>query len=138
LVDSFKSTLDEVREADLLLHIIDISHPNFEDHIKSVNKVLSEINSSDKPTVMVFNKIDAYKAQPFDQTDLITPRTKLNYNLDEWKNTWMNTVGSQVLFISALNKENLEDFRKHIYEAVRKIHITRFPYNHFLYPDYEN
>ncbi|MEJ6792094.1 MAG: GTPase HflX [Lacinutrix sp.] len=138
LVDSFKSTLDEVREADLLLHVVDISHPNFEDHIASVEKVLGEIESGDKPTIMVFNKIDAYKAKPFDDTDLIAERTEEHYSLQEWKKTWMNRVGEDnALFISALNKENLEDFKKRVYNEVREIHVTRFPYNHFLYPDYD-
>ena len=137
LVESFKSTLDEVREADLLLHVVDISHPNFEEHIESVNKILGEIDSSDKPTIMVFNKIDAYKPEPFDDTDLIAVKTKANYSLNEWKNTWMSKLGDNALFISAINKENLEEFRKRVYDEVRKIHITRFPYNHFLYPDYD-
>ena len=137
LIDSFKSTLDEVREADLLLHIIDISHLNFEDQIESVNKTLDEIISSDKPTIMVFNKIDAYKPEPFDDDDLIAVRTKANYTLEEWKNTWMSKIGNNALFISALKKENLEDFKKRVYNEVRQIHITRFPYNHFLYPDYD-
>jgi len=137
LIDSFKSTLDEVREADLLLHIVDISHPNFEDQIESVNKTLSEINSSDKPTIMVFNKIDAYKPEPFEDDDLIAVRTKANYTLQEWKNTWMSKAGNNTLFISALKKENLEDFKKRVYTEVRQIHISRFPYNHFLYPDYD-
>ncbi|WP_299884049.1 GTPase HflX [uncultured Lacinutrix sp.] len=138
LVESFKSTLDEVREADLLLHVVDISHPNFEDHIASVNKILGEIHSSDKPTIMVFNKIDAYKAKPYDETDLIVERTEAHYSLAEWKKTWMNRVGeNNALFISALNKQNLEDFKKRVYDEVRDIHITRFPYNHFLYPDYD-
>ncbi|MGK0255236.1 MAG: GTP-binding protein HflX [Mariniflexile sp.] len=138
LVDSFKSTLDEVREADLLLHVVDISHPNFEDHIESVNKILGEIKSSDKPTIMVFNKIDAYKAEPLDNDDLETVRTSMHYSLDEWKSTWMGKVGKDnALFISAINKENLEDFKKRVYDEVREIHITRFPYNKFLYPDYE-
>ncbi len=136
LVDSFKSTLDEVREADLLLHIVDISHPNFEEHIASVEKILGEIKSGDKPVIMVFNKIDAYQAEPFDETDLITERTGAHYSLDEWKSTWMNKVGNNALFISALNKQNLEDFKKRVYDEVREIHVTRFPYNHFLYPDY--
>ncbi len=136
LVDSFKSTLDEVREADMLLHVVDISHPNFEEHIASVNKILGEIKSSDKPTIMVFNKIDAYKQEPIDEDDLVTERTKANYSLDEWKRTWMNKVGNNALFISAINKSNLEDFKKRVYDEVREIHITRFPYNHFLYPDY--
>ncbi|WP_417874544.1 GTPase HflX [Xanthomarina gelatinilytica] len=136
LVESFKSTLDEVREADLLLHVVDISHPNFEHHIDSVNKILGEIDSSDKPTIMVFNKIDAYKPEPFDETDLETERTQANYTLQEWKKTWMNRVGNNALFISALNKENMDDFKKRVYDEVREIHVTRFPYNHFLYPDY--
>ena len=138
LVDSFKSTLDEVREADLLLHVVDISHPNFEDHIESVNKVLGEIDSADKPIIMVFNKIDAYQAKPFDETDLIAERTGEHFSLAEWKKTWMSRVGEHnALFISALNKRNLEDFKKRIYDEVREIHVTRFPYNHFLYPDYD-
>ncbi|GGH36621.1 GTPase HflX [Mangrovimonas yunxiaonensis] len=137
LVESFKSTLDEVREADLLLHVVDISHPNFEEHIESVNKILDEINSADKPIIMVFNKIDAYEAEPFDETDLMTPRTPANYSLKEWKRTWMNKMEGNVLFISALNKENLEAFRKKVYQEVRRIHVTRFPYNNFLYPDYD-
>ncbi|GGK23638.1 GTPase HflX [Yeosuana aromativorans] len=137
LVESFKSTLDEVREADLLLHIVDISHPNFEEHIESVNKILGEIKSSDKSTIMVFNKIDAYHPEPLDHDDLETERTKRHYSLDEWKRTWMGKVGDNALFISALNKDNLEDFKKRVYEEVRQIHITRFPYNHFLYPDYD-
>jgi len=138
LVDSFKSTLDEVREADLLLHVVDISHPNFEDHIASVNKILGEIDGSDKPTIMVFNKIDAYKAEPFDETDLIAERSEEHYSLGEWKRTWMNRVGeNNALFISALNKNNIEDFKKRVYDEVRDIHVTRFPYNHFLYPDYD-
>ena len=138
LVDSFKSTLDEVREADLLLHVVDISHPNFEEHIESVNKVLSEIKSGDKPTIMVFNKIDAYKAEPFEEDDLETERTKKHYSLEEWKSTWMHKVGNNALFISALNKSNLDDFKKRVYDEVRDIHVTRFPYNHFLYPDYND
>ena len=136
LVDSFKSTLDEVREADLLLHVVDISHPNFEDHIESVNKILGEIKSADKPTIMVFNKIDAYEAEPFDETDLIAERTEKHYSLEEWRKTWMNKVGNNALFISAINRQNLEDFKKRVYDEVREIHVTRFPYNHFLYPDY--
>ncbi len=137
LVESFKSTLDEVREADLLLHVVDISHSNFEEHIASVNKILDEIDSADKPTIMVFNKIDAYEAVPFDGDDLIATKTKANYTLDEWKKTWMNKIGNDAIFISALNKENLEAFKKRVYDEVRAIHVSRFPYNHFLYPDYE-
>ncbi|QFZ54704.1 GTPase HflX [Oceanihabitans sp. IOP_32] len=137
LVDSFKSTLDEVREADLLLHVVDISHHNFEEHIESVEKILGEIDCGDKPTIMVFNKIDAYEAEPFEADDLETERTSMHYSLEEWKKTWMNKVGNNALFISALNKENIEDFKARIYDEVRDIHITRFPYNHFLYPDYK-
>jgi GTP-binding protein HflX len=137
LIESFKSTLDEVREADLLLHVVDISHPNFEEHIESVQNILTDIKSDDKPTIMVFNKIDAYEAEPFDDTDLIAERTKSNYSLQEWKNTWMAKIGDNALFISALNKENLEDFKKRVYDEVRKIHVQRFPYNEFLYPDYD-
>ncbi|MDO5978559.1 GTPase HflX [Flavivirga spongiicola] len=136
LVDSFKSTLDEVREADLLLHVVDISHPNFEEHIESVNKILGEIKSGDKPTIMVFNKIDAYEAEPLEEDDLETERTEKHYSLEEWKSTWMSKVGNNALFISAINKSNLEDFKKRVYDEVRDIHVTRFPYNHFLYPDY--
>ena len=137
LVESFKSTLDEVREADLLLHVVDISHESFEDHIASVNSILSEIESNDKPTIMVFNKIDAYSHQTIDEDDLVTEKTKAHYTLDDWKQTWMSSIGKDALFISALNKDNLEEFRKKVYGKVREIHITRFPYNHFLYPDYD-
>ena len=137
LVDSFKSTLDEVREADLLLHVVDISHPDFEEHIASVNQTLSDIKSSDKPIIMVFNKIDAYKHLTIDHDDLITEKTTKHYTLEEWKSTWMSKMGEdKALFISAVNKENFEEFREKVYEAVREIHITRFPYNKFLYPDY--
>lgn len=139
LVDSFKSTLDEVREADLLLHVVDISHPDFEDHIASVQQTLIDIKSGDKPVIMVFNKIDAYKHDTIEDDDLITERTSKHYTLDEWKSTWMSNVGPEnALFISATEKENFEQFRERVYEAVRQIHITRFPYNKFLYPDYKD
>ncbi|RKS15685.1 GTPase HflX [Flavobacterium sp. 120] len=139
LVDSFKSTLDEVREADLLLHVVDISHPEFEDHIASVNQTLLDIKANDKPVIMVFNKIDAYKHLTIDEDDLMTEKTPRHYTLEEWKSTWMSRVGEQnALFISATNKENFEEFRERVYEAVRHIHITRFPYNKFLYPDYKD
>jgi len=137
LVESFKSTLDEVREADLLLHVVDIAHPNFEDHIASVNQILDEIESADKPTLMVFNKIDAYEPEVIEEDDLITEKTPAHNTLEEWERTWMNRLGDNVLFISAINKENIEEFRKKVYEAVREIHITRFPYNNFLYPEYD-
>lgn len=139
LVDSFKSTLDEVREADLLLHVVDISHPEFEDHIQSVNQTLADIKSNNKPTIMVFNKIDAYKHLTIETDDLITERTKKHYTLQEWETTWMHNVGQEkALFISATHKENFEEFREKVYETVRQIHITRFPYNNFLYPDYKD
>ncbi|MES2239549.1 MAG: GTPase HflX [Bacteroidota bacterium] len=139
LVDSFKSTLDEVREADLLLHVVDISHADFEDHIASVNQILADIKAADKPVIMVFNKIDAYKHLIIDEDDLMTEKTTKHYTLNEWKSTWMSRVGEQnALFISATNKENFEEFRERVYEAVRQIHITRFPYNKFLYPDYKD
>lgn len=136
LIESFKSTLDEVREADLLLHVVDISHHNFEEQIASVRKILNEIDSGQKPTIMVFNKIDAYEPVPFDKDDLVAVKTKENYTLEEWKKTWMNKIGDDAIFISALNKENLESFKHRVYDEVRDIHVTRFPYNDFLYPDY--
>lgn len=137
LVESFKSTLDEVREADLLLHVVDISHPNFEEHIDSVNKILNEIGCSDKPSIMVFNKIDNYTHELIAEDDLVTEKTKAHFTLAEWKKTWMAELGENCLFISALNKENLEEFREKVFEEVKKIHITRFPYNDFLYQEYE-
>ncbi len=136
LVESFKSTLDEVREADLLLHVVDISHPNFEDHIDSVNQILDEIDSADKPTVMVFNKIDAYSHETIDEDDLITEKSEIHYTLEDWKKTWMNE-DKESIFISALNKENLDEFKDKTYEEVKKIHIQRFPYNDFLYYEYK-
>ena len=135
LVESFKGTLDEVREADLLLHVVDISHPNFEEHIASVNKILGEIGSSDKETIMVFNKIDLYTPEVIEDDDLTTERTNKHLTLAQWKQTWMQQVGTNALFISALNKENLDEFKKRVYECVRQIHVTRFPYNNFLYPE---
>ena len=139
LIESFKSTLDEVREADLLLHIVDISHADFEDHIASVNQILMDIKSNDKPIIMVFNKIDAYQHLTIEEDDLITEKTPRHNTLEEWKQTWMGKVGVEnALFISAIEKENLEEFRERIYEKVRQIHITRFPYNKFLYPDFKD
>jgi len=135
LVESFKSTLDEVQEADLLLHVVDISHPNFEDHIDSVNQILKEIKSLDKPTLMVFNKSDVYQPEPWDETELIEQREEKHFSLEEWKQTWMHRMNGQALFISAINKDNLEGFRERLYQEVREIHVTRFPYNHFLYPE---
>src|SRR5690606_16631594 len=131
-----KSTLDEVREADLLLHVVDISHPTFEEHITAVNQVLDEIGSGGKPTLMVFNKIDRYSPETVEQDDLVTQRTSAHFTLEEWKNTWYNKIGDRAVFISALNKENIEEFRKRLYDTVREIHVTRFPYNNFLYPEH--
>ena len=132
LIESFKSTLDEVREADLLLHIVDISHADFEDHIASVNQILQDIKSNDKPIIMVFNKIDAYQHLTIEEDDLMTEKTNRHNTLDEWKQTWMGKVGAEnALFISAIEKENLEEFRERIYEKVRQIHITRFPIINF-------
>ena len=135
LVESFKSTLDEVREADLLLHVVDITHNNFEEHKESVEKILSEINSLNKPTLLVFNKIDNYEALEIEEDDLTTERTKLHYTLDEWKHTWMGQLGDNVIFISAIEKSNIEELKKLLYSKVREIHVTRFPYNNFLYPE---
>lgn len=133
LIESFKSTLDETREADLLVHVVDISHPAFEDHFNIVNSTLQEIGSGDKPTIIVFNKIDAYRYVEKDEDDL-SPVKKENLTLDELKKSWMGKIPDHdVIFISALEKSNLEAFRDLLYERVRQIHITRFPYNDFLY-----
>ena len=137
LVESFKSTLDEVREADLLLHVVDISHPTFEDHIASVNTILDDINCVNKPTVMVFNKIDAYQHETIDEDDFETEKGKEHYTLQDWQKTWMNKNDIESIFISALNKQNLDDFKDKTYEEVKKIHIQRFPYNDFLYYEYK-
>ena len=135
LVESFKSTLDEVRESDLLLHVIDITHKNFEEHMLSVEKILSEIKSLNKPTIIVFNKIDNYKYESIDEDDLITKKSKVHYTLADWKQTWMNKLGNNVIFISAKNKENINSLKDILYAKVREIHVTRFPYNNFLYPE---
>ncbi|PQL91488.1 GTPase HflX [Apibacter sp. wkB309] len=136
LVESFKSTLDEVREADLLIHVVDISHPSFEDHINSVNTILAEIGSADKPTIMVFNKIDNFSYERKDEDDL-TPVTKRNYSLEDWKKTWMAKSKYPSVFISALTKENYEELKKIIYNQVKDIHTQRFPYNDFLFEYYD-
>ncbi len=141
LVESFKSTLDEVREADLLLHVVDISHSNFEDHIDSVNSIIEEITpkgeKKQKPTIMVFNKIDQYTHEKIDEDDLTTERTKEHYTLEDWKKTWYAKMNQKCVFISALKKENLDDFKSLVFEEVKKIHVTRFPYNDFLYEEYQ-
>ncbi len=133
LVESFKSTLDEVREADLLLHVVDISHPNFEDHIASVNKILDEIDSGNKPSVMIFNKIDAYTHETIEEDDLVSVKTKSHYTLEDWKKTWFNDLGKDVCFISAQEKNNINEFKELVYEKVLNIHTKIFPYNNFLY-----
>ncbi len=131
LVESFKSTLDEVREADILLHVVDISHPNFEEQIAIVNSTLSEIVATDKPTVMVFNKVDAFKYEEKEEDDL-TPRTTANNSLDDWKKSWM-AKSEKSIFISAIHKSNFDVFRNDLYEMAKEIHQKRFPYNNFLY-----
>ena len=135
LVESFKSTLDEVQESDLLLHVVDISHQNFENHIEAVNQILDDLKSLNKPILMIFNKIDKYIPEPWDESDLILKEESKHQTLSELKKTWMNKSKNFSVFISALKKENLEFFRKKVYEEVRKIHVTRFPYNNFLYPE---
>ncbi|HSO87793.1 MAG TPA: GTPase HflX [Draconibacterium sp.] len=132
LVESFKSTLDEVREADVLLHIVDISHPGFEEQIETVNSTLLEIKAGDKPTIYVFNKIDVFTYVKKDEDDL-SARTRENISLEEWKNSWMAKHNMPALFISAKLKENLEDFKTNLYEQVKEIHSQRFPYNDYLY-----
>jgi GTP-binding protein HflX len=135
LVKSFKSTLDEVREADLLLHVVDISHPGFEDQIKIVNETLRDLDSVSKPSVIIFNKIDAFSYVVRDEYDL-TPAKKENYSLADLRRTWMaNDKNHPTVFISAKTRENIDDLRRVLYEEVRKIHITRYPYNNFLFED---
>ena len=132
LVESFKSTLDEVREADLLIHVVDISHQNFEDHINVVKQTLIDIGASDKPTILVFNKIDAFTFVKKDEDDL-TPTTRENISLEELKNTWMKDLNENCLFISAHQKTNMDELKKTIYNTVKAIHIKRFPYNNLFY-----
>lgn len=137
LVESFKSTLDEVREADLLVHIIDVSHPQFEEQIEVVNKTLADIHKEEKPMIIVFNKIDAFSFVPKEEDDL-TPRTRENVSLDELKNTWMNRLQDNCIFISAKDKTNVDELKTKLYSRVREIHTTRFPYNDFLYQQYDD
>jgi len=132
LIESFKSTLDEVREADLLIHVVDISHESFEDHYNSVNQILTEIECMDKPMILVFNKIDSFSANQ----QLKEGEGKVS--LEEWKKTWMAKSGAPTIFISATEKENIDELRRMIYEEVKKIHITRFPYNDFLFEYYDD
>lgn len=132
LVDSFKSTLDEVREADLLVHVVDISHPDFEEQLNVVEKTLADLGCAEKPSMLVFNKIDAYTWTPQDEDDL-TPPTRENVSLDELKQTWMAKMPTSPLFISAKNKENIDELREVLYNRVRELHVQKYPYNDFLY-----
>ena len=133
LVDSFKSTLDEVREADLLLHVVDISHPDFEEQVNVVNNTLKDLGCADKPSMLVFNKIDAYTWVDKEPDDL-TPPTKENITLDELKRTWMAKQGDNCIFISAKNRSNIDELRDVLYKQVRQLHVQKYPYNDFLYP----
>jgi GTP-binding protein HflX len=136
LIESFKSTLDEVRESDLLVHVVDISHPQFEDHYKVVMETLQEIGAGDKPMILAFNKVDAYSFIEKDEDDL-TPKTAANYSLDELKESWMARMGSEdVVFMNAAKKIQIEEFREILYDRAREIHIVRFPYNDFLFDDF--
>ncbi len=137
LVDSFKSTLDEVREADLLVHVVDISHPDFEDQIRVVDTTLKELGCADKPSMIVFNKIDAYTWTEKEPDDL-TPPTKENTTLDELKQTWMARLNDNCIFISARDKVNIEELRDVLYKKVKELHVQKYPYNDFLYNDYTN
>jgi GTPase len=132
LVESFKSTLDEVREADILIHVVDISHPGFEDQIFVVNETLKDIKAIDKPVILVFNKIDAYKYTPKEEDDL-SPITKENLSLDDLKKTWMSSLGSPAVFISAEKRINIDELREKVYEMVKDMHVKRYPYNNLLY-----
>lgn len=136
LVESFKSTLDEVREADLLLHIVDISHPDFEEQIQVVEKTLGDLGCADKPQMIIFNKIDAYTWVEKEQDDL-TPRTKENIPLDELMRTWMAKLNDNCLFISAVRKENIEEMKEVLYGKIREMHVQKYPYNDFLYTNYD-
>lgn len=137
LVDSFKSTLDEVREADMLIHLVDISHPDFEEQIRVVEKTLADLDSSTKPTMIVFNKIDAYTWTPKEEDDL-TPRTKENISLEELMDTWMAKLGDDCFFISAKNKQNIDEFKQLLYKKVRELHVQKYPYNDFLFQTYDD
>lgn len=137
LVESFKSTLDEVRDADVLVHVVDISHPNFEEQIEVVNKTLSDVcGSADKPMITVFNKVDAFSFTPKDEDDL-TPKTRANYSLDELKSSWMSKLGDDAVFISAKKGINIDELKAKIYEKAKQVHLTRFPYNDFLFQKYD-
>jgi len=136
LVESFKSTLDEVREADLLLHVVDVSHPEFEEQIEVVEKTLADLNCGDKPLMVIFNKIDAFTYVQKEEDDL-TPKTRENITLDELKETWMSRLSDNCLFISAREKQNIEDLKEILYKKVCELHVQKYPYNDFLYQTYE-
>ncbi len=132
LIESFKSTLDEVREADVLIHVVDISHKNFEEHLNVVKQTLQDINAADKPTILVFNKIDAFTYTQKEEDDL-TPSTRENLSLQDIKNTWMKNLNTTSIFISAQNKDNMDEFKKTVYELVKELHVKRYPYHNLLY-----
>jgi len=134
LVESFKSTLDEVREADLLIHVVDISHPDFEDQMKVVDKTLADLGAGEKPVIVLFNKTDAYTWVEKEADDL-TPATRENITMDELQRTWMGRLNGECLFVSALKKTGVENMRKTLYERVKQLHVQKYPYNDFLYPD---
>lgn len=136
LIESFKSTLDEVREADLLVHVIDISHPNFEEQYEIVNKTLLDVCHEQKPTILAFNKTDAFRYTPKDDDDL-SPMCRENYSLDDLKRTWMANLGDSCVFISAKQKDNIEELKQLLYKRVKEIHVKRFPYNDFLFQKYD-
>ncbi len=136
LIESFKSTLDEVREADLLIHVVDVSHPNFEEQIQVVNQTLKEITNEEKPMILVFNKIDAYNHKAKDPDDL-TPKKPENITLEEIEKTWMAKIHEDCVFISATKKQNIEELKKIMYQKIKAIHVQRYPYNDFLYQDFE-
>jgi len=136
LVDSFKSTLDEVREADILVHVVDISHPNFEEQIEVVDRTLREVcNGADKPMLLVFNKVDAFSCTPRDADDL-TPAQRCHTTLGELESSWMAKLNSNCVFVSARKGTNIDRLKKRLYDMAREIHLTRFPYNDLLYQDY--
>lgn len=137
LVESFKSTLDEVREADLLVHVVDISHPNFEEQIEIVEKTLLEIDGEEKATILVFNKIDAFTYIKKDEDDL-TPSTRANVSLEELRRTWMAKLNNNCIFISATNKTNIEELKQMLYDRIKEIHVERYPYNDFLFQKYDD
>ena len=137
LIESFKSTLDEVREADLLLHVVDISHPNFEEQLEVVNQTLKEIDKTEKPVILIFNKIDAFSHTPKDEDDL-SPVRKENISLDELKKTWMSKLHDNCIFISAREKTNIDELKELLYKKVKQIHVERYPYNDFLFEKYDN